>query len=75
MSRYLTATLKRTGQVLTVAFRDEQEAQAELDRIDRFRKARWGLPEIYWVTTGGERWCLSVYDFSEAPRLVDPVVA
>jgi len=67
----ITATLK-SGKVLEVEFPDRATAEAELRSIQHLRKYRWGLPEIYWVTTAGERWCLGIYDLDGDP-IVEPV--
>lgn len=68
----IIATLKTTGKVLEVEFPDREAVEAQLRTIAHLRKYRWGLPEIYWVTTTGERWCLGIYDF-DGELIVDPV--
>jgi hypothetical protein len=75
----ITATLKRPQppgqpQTLTVELPDLETVQAELNRIERLRKGRVGLPEIVWETTTGQKWCLSVYDL-KPELLVEPVHA
>lgn len=52
------ATLK-SGKVLEVEFADRETVDAELRCIDRGRRFRVGLPEIFWRTTDGERWCFA----------------
>lgn len=76
MRQRITATLKG-GKVLEVEFPDRETLEAQLRSIEHLRKYRWGLPEIYWVTTTGERWCLGIYDFDGEliVEAVEPVVA
>lgn len=73
MTSFLTATLK-DGTTLTQEFTDRETAEAELRFIDRLRTARWGLPAIFWPDVNGQKWCLSVYDFLEPPRLLEEAV-
>lgn len=63
MKFLLKATLK-SGEVLEVEFPDRETLAAELRCIERWRRGRWGLPEIAWTTTAGVKWVLSVYDFA-----------
>ncbi len=70
MRHLITARLKQRNttndgenpRILKVEFPDRDTAEAELRCIERLRRHRCGLPEIFWVTVDGERWCLSVYD-------------
>lgn len=55
MSFRITATLK-TGNVLEVDVADAAAAEIECRFVERLRKARWGLPAIYWRTPDGQRW-------------------
>lgn len=65
----IIATLQG-GNVLQVDFPDAAAVDAQLRAIAHLRKHRWGFPEIFWVTTTGERWCLSIYDF-DGPLVVE----
>lgn len=63
----VTATLKG-GNVLEVEFADRETMEAELRFIERLRRYRWGLPDIFWQTVTGERWCFGVYDIVDGPE-------
>lgn len=57
--RYLvTATLK-SGKVLHHEIPDRETLDASLRCIDRLRQHEVDLPEIFWPTTDGQRWCFA----------------
>lgn len=71
MPQRVIATLTG-GQVLITEFPDREQAESELRRIERFRQGSPDLPEIYWETIDGQRWCLSAGDFARPPALLEP---
>jgi hypothetical protein len=62
--RFLVKATLKSGEVIEVPFPDRETLDAELRCIERWRKARWGLPALAWTTTTGAKWVLSVYDFA-----------
>lgn len=77
MRHHVIITLKPSraypeGRTLTVEYPDRATAETLLRSIERFRKYRWGLPEIYVVTVDGSRECLS-YLGIVWPVVLEPV--
>lgn len=72
MSYLLTVTLK-DGNVLTREISDTETLDLELRFIQRQRRARWGIPSIFWRTVDGRSWCfaatqiMGAVQVSEAP--------
>lgn len=69
MRHLISVTLKndktRQDTTLTAPFATEQEAEAELRRVERFRAGGHDELAIYWQLVDGSRWIFNPADITE----------